>query len=161
MHKNVAWQETVLGLFVIALAAVVGWQTMVIPENAIYAKIGPRFFPWIATALLVVMGVLLTVQGLQGGWEHELDDDPDLLAVGWLAGGLVFNVLFIGGAFGLPRLGFILCSTVLFTCVARAFGSRQPVRDAAIGFLLALVCYVGFDRVLGYKIGSGPIEGLI
>ncbi len=58
-------------------------------------------------------------------------------------------------------IGFILASTLLFLFTARAFGSRQLVRDAIIGFLLAVVAYVGFDRVLGYKIGTGLIERLI
>ena len=49
----------------------------------------------------------------------------------------------------------------MFVCTARAFGSDQPIRDAAIGFALAVVAYVGFDRVLGYKIGSGIVEGLL
>ena len=39
--------------------------------------------------------------------------------------------------------------------------AATSLRDAAIGFALALVSYVGFDRVLGYKIGSGLIEGLL
>ncbi len=69
--------------------------------------------------------------------------------------GLVLNVALIGVA------GFIIASTLLFVCTARAFGSRNVLRDGAIGFALALVSYVGFDRVLGYKIGSGLIEGLL
>ncbi|MCA3600465.1 MAG: tripartite tricarboxylate transporter TctB family protein, partial [Methylobacterium sp.] len=56
--------------------------------------------------------------------------------------------------------GFILSSTLLFACVARGFGSRKLLRDALIGFGLALISYVGFDRILGYKIGSGLIEKL-
>jgi putative tricarboxylic transport membrane protein len=50
---------------------------------------------------------------------------------------------------------------VVFLFVALGFGSRNAPRDAAIGFALALVAYVGFDRVLGYKIGTGLIERLI
>jgi putative tricarboxylic transport membrane protein len=49
----------------------------------------------------------------------------------------------------------------MFPLVARGFGSRAPLRDALIGFVLACVSYVGFDRVLGYKIGTGIIENLI
>ena len=68
--------------------------------------------------------------------------------------GLLLNITLIEYA------GFILSSTLLFLCTARAFGSEQPARDAAIGFALAFVAYVGFDRLLGYKIGSGLIESL-
>ena len=166
MSSKSRWQDTGLGLGVLLLAVIVGWQTYIIPENAIYAKVGPRLFPWITTALLGLMGVLLTIQGLCGGWEHDEGSEVDWHSLGWLGAGLLFNVLFIGGvqigdASVVPKLGFIVSSTVLFVCTARAFTSTQPVRDGAIGFTMALLAYVGFDRVLGYKIGSGLVERLI
>lgn len=139
----------------LALAAIVGWQTTLIPSEAVYAKVGPTIIPWIVTGLLAVMGLALLVHALRGGWMDESEHgDFDWPSIGWLVAGLVLNVGLIDVA------GFILASTILFTCTARAFGSTQYVRNAAIGFALALVSYVGFDRVLGYKIGSGLIEGL-
>lgn len=152
---GIAWQDTAVGLGVLALAAMVAWQTTVIPENAIYAKVGPKVFPWLSAVMLAVMGAALTVEGLRGGWEHEEAGETDWRSLGWLALGLFINVVLIS------NVGFIIAGTVLFVCTARAFGSERPVRDAIIGFLLGLVAYVGFDRVLGYKIGSGLIEGLL
>ena len=161
-----AWQDTCVGLAVLALAAIVAWQTSIIPENAIYARVGPKVFPWISTALLAVMGAILTVEGLRGGWEHEDAGEVDTVSLAWLLLGLLLNLVLIDGmSFGgvtiAPKAGFIVAGTLLFICTARAFGSDQPLRDAAIGFVLALVAYVGFDRVLGYKIGSGWIEALL
>ncbi len=149
------WQDAAVGLAILALAALVGWQTTVIPENAIYAKVGPKVFPWITVALLALMGALLTWQGLKGGWPHENNTETDWPSLGWMLLGLALNLALIGTA------GFIIASTLLFACIARAFGSRQPLRDAAIGFSVALLAYVGFDRVLGYKIGTGLVESLI
>jgi putative tricarboxylic transport membrane protein len=161
-----AWQDTCIGLAVLALAAIVAWQTTIIPENAIYARVGPKVFPWISTVLLAVMGAILTLQGLRGGWEHEEAGEVDTVSLGWLLLGLLLNLVLIDGmSFGgipvAPKAGFIVAGTLLFICTARAFGSAQPLRDGAIGFVLALVAYVGFDRVLGYKIGSGWIEALL
>jgi putative tricarboxylic transport membrane protein len=154
MRQQPAWDDVAIGVGVMLLAAIVAWQTSVIPDNAIYAKVGPKIIPWLATALLAVMGVALTITGLRGGWEHEDAGDTDYRALGLLALALVLNIVLI------DRAGFIIASTVLFALTARAFGSRQIVRDAGIGFVLALVAYLGFDRGLGYKIGSGLIEGL-
>jgi putative tricarboxylic transport membrane protein len=150
-----AWGATAVGLAVLTLAAVVGWQASVIPSNAVYAQVGPKAIPWIATAMLAVLGALLTLWGVRGGWAHEEHGPPHLLGAFWLLLGLALNVALIGVA------GFIIASTVLFVCTALAFGSRKVARDAAIGFALALAAYVGFDRALGYKIGSGLIEGLL
>lgn len=153
--RRPAWGDTALGAAVLALAAVIAWETTLIPTNAIYAQVGPKVIPWLATALLGALGALLTLQGLRGGWEHEEHGESHTQGLVWMLLGLVLNVALIGMA------GFIIASTLLFVCTARAFGSRRFLRDASIGFVLALVSYVGFDRVLGYKIGSGLIEGLL
>lgn len=154
-RPGASWQDTAVGMAVLLLAAVVAWQTTIIPENAIYAKVGPKLFPWLTAALLAVMGGLLTVSGLCGGWEHERGGDTDWGSLGWLIAGLLLNVVLISHA------GFIIAGIILFVCTARAFGSTQPLRDALIALALAVVAYVGFDRVLGYKIGSGLIERLL
>lgn len=154
-RSGIAWQDTAVGIGILALAGLVAWQTMAIPENAIYAKVGPKVFPWISALLLAIMGAILTVEGLRGGWEHEDAGETDWRSLGWLGAGLLLNVALIS------TIGFIVAGTILFVCTARAFGSDKPVRDAIIGFLLGVVAYVGFDRVLGYKIGSGLIEGLL
>jgi putative tricarboxylic transport membrane protein len=153
--RRPAWGDTAFGVAVLALAAIIAWETTLIPTNAIYAQVGPKVIPWLATVLLGALGVLLTLQGLRGGWEHEEPDGLDTRGLAWMLLGLALNVALIGIA------GFIIASTLLFVCTARAFGSRRILRDAAIGVVLALVSYVGFDRVLGYKIGSGLIEGLL
>jgi putative tricarboxylic transport membrane protein len=150
-----AWGDTGVGVALLALAAVIAWQTTLIPTNAVYAQVGPKVIPWITTAMLAMLGALMTLQGLRGGWEHEQQGELNLRGLAWMLAGLVLNVALIGVA------GFIIASTLLFVCTALAFGSRNVLRDATIGFALALVSYVGFDRVLGYKIGSGLIEGLL
>lgn len=147
-----AWGDVCVGLAVIVMAAMVGWETSVIPSNALYAQVGPTVIPWMATAMLAGLGAMLTFEGLRGGWEHEAHGVLNLSGIGFLLAGLFLNVVLIGTA------GFIIASTILFLCTALAFGSRNVPRDAAIGATLAIAAYVGFDRVLGYKIGSGLIE---
>ncbi|HEX4892737.1 MAG TPA: tripartite tricarboxylate transporter TctB family protein [Hyphomicrobiaceae bacterium] len=154
-RSGIAWQDTVVGLGVLALAAVVAWQTTLIPENAIYARVGPKVFPWLAASMLAIMGIILAVEGLRGGWEHEESEGTDWLSLAWLLLGLLLNVILIS------VIGFIAAGTILFVCTARAFGSTRPLRDAGIGLALGVIAYVGFDRVLGYKIGSGLIERLL
>jgi putative tricarboxylic transport membrane protein len=149
-----AWGDVLVGVGVLAIAGIVGWQTSVIPTSPIYARVGPTFFPWLVTAMLGVLGAILLVQGFRGGWEKEEQAGFDLSGGAWCVAGLALNLALIETA------GFIIASTVMFLCVARAFGSARPLRDAGIGFALAFVAYVGFDRLLGYRIGSGLIEQL-
>jgi len=149
--------EIIIAAGVLALAVVVFWQTMSIPVSPIYAKVGPTVVPMITAFALALLGVLLMMSALTGGWqtEEERSVKPDRLALLWIAAGLVLNVLLIGTA------GFTIASTILFVCVARGFGSKAIVRDAAIGAAFALVAYFGFAQTLGINIGSGIVETAI
>ena len=148
-HKIVA-----AGVLVVAGLAL--WQTLVIPKAALYAKVGPDVFPKIVTGFLFACGIGLVLDAFKGGWAGDQDGTlTEWGSLGYVALGLLVNAALI------EHIGFILASTIMFGLIARGFGSTQWMRDAAIGFALAIISFVGFDRVLGYKIGSGLIESLI
>jgi putative tricarboxylic transport membrane protein len=149
--------ETIIGAGALVLAIVMFWQTMSIPVSPIYAKVGPTVVPIITALSLGMLGILLLIAALQGGWqpEEEREVRPDRAALLWIGAGLVLNVLLIVSA------GFTLASIVLFVCVARGFGSRRIVRDASVGAAFALIAYFGFAQTLGINIGSGLVENAI
>ena len=119
--------ETIIGAGALVLAIVMFWQTMSIPVSPIYAKVGPTVVPIITALGLAMLGILLLIAALRGGWQPEEESEvtPDRSALLWVGAGLVLNVLLIVPA------GFTLASIILFVCVARGFGSRAIVRDAA------------------------------
>jgi putative tricarboxylic transport membrane protein len=156
--RSIRWPVVAIGAGTVLLAGVVAREVLNIPGDAVYARVGPQAIPWVVAAMLAVLGAALAIQGFLGGGADEAGDahgSIDRAGVLWLLAGLALNVALI------DRAGFIIAATALFVCTARAFRSTAPVRDAAIGVALALVSYVGFDRVLGYKIGSGLIERLL
>jgi len=149
--------ETIIAVGVLVLAAVVLWQTAIIPVSPIYAKVGPTVVPFITALGLAVLGVLLLYSALTGGWqaEEEKGITPDRPALLWVVAGLALNVLLITHA------GFTIASIVLFVCVARGFGSKAILRDAAIGAAFALIAYFGFAQTLGINIGAGLVENAL
>jgi putative tricarboxylic transport membrane protein len=155
--RRAAIGEAIIGAGVLALAAVMLWQTLAIPVSPIYAQVGPTVVPIITALALGMLGVLLLIAAWQGGWqpEEEKASTPDRVALAWVAAGLVLNVLLIGWA------GFTIASVILFVCVARGFGSKAIVRDAATGAAFALIAYFGFAQTLGINIGSGLVENAI
>jgi putative tricarboxylic transport membrane protein len=152
--RRPAVDEVVIAGVVLGLAALVFWQTAAIPVSPIYAKVGPTVVPVIAALGLALLGLILMVEALRGGWQSEPERNLaiDHAALMWIGAGLILNVVLIGSA------GFTLASTVLFVCVARAFGSRNIVRDGAVAIIFALATYFGFARTLGIDIGAGLIE---
>ena len=142
-----------LGLGVVIFALIIAWQTTRISSAAVYATVGPAIIPWLVSAALAALGVAIIIAGLTDRWRGEAAPGAlDHVALAWLLAGLALNIALI------DRAGFIIASTILFVCAARAFGSARYLRNAALGFAIALLCYIGFDRVLGYEIGSGLIE---
>ena len=94
---------------------------------------------------LAVFAVLLIVEAARGGWQPDEEKDVaiDWRALGFVAAGLLFNVVLI------VPLGFILASTGMFVLIAYGFGDRNVLRSAAIGFAVAVVAYFGFATFLG------------
>lgn len=148
------WGELLVALGVLALAAIVFWQTFAIPISPIYAKVGPTVMPLIAAGGLGLLALALLFSAFRGGWqsEEERQTQPHYQALAWVAAGLALNVALIGPA------GFTLASIVMFVCVARAFGARNPLRDAAIAAVFALIAYFGFAKTLSINIGGGLAE---
>jgi putative tricarboxylic transport membrane protein len=142
-----------VALILLALASL--WQTSVIPVSPIYARVGPTLFPWIASSGLLVISILLLIQALRGGFGVEENLAVDWRATGWVAAGLAANAALIG------TLGFVFAAVALFVCVARGFGSAAPLRDTAIGIVMAFGSYLGFEKLLGVNIGAGILEGIL
>lgn len=156
-RSKVRFGELAVALGVLALAAVVYWQTQVIPISPIYAKVGPTVMPTIAAAGLGLLSLALIVSAVRGGWQsvEERETRPDQMALLWVVAGLALNVLLI------DRVGFTLASIVLFVCVTRGFGSRRILANAAIAAIFALIAYFGFAKTLGINIGGGLAEDAI
>jgi putative tricarboxylic transport membrane protein len=57
----------------------------------------------------------------------------------------------------MPPLGFIIASALMFMLVARAFGSRRIVVDAALGLAFAGTIDVVFVHGLGLYLPPGSV----
>jgi len=157
--KPSAIPELLIGLGVVAIGAVVIGDTFLAPAAPSYARVGPQAFPYGIGALVMLLGGLVCLTALRAGsWRDPAEEAalgrPDWKRLAWVVLGLVLNLSLI------EWLGFVLSSTILFACVARGFSSTRPLRDLAIGFVLALVAYLGFAKVLSIKLGEGLLERL-
>ena len=83
-------------------------------------------------------------------------EDYDAKAVGLIVGGLAALIAIIG-----LDGGFIPATTILFAATAAAFGRRAFLTDFVIGFVLSLVVYLLFTKLLSLSLPVGPLERLL
>jgi len=155
-RSGVAFGDLLISLGVMGLGGYFVYGALQINVAQTYARVGPRFFPFLVAFGLLLCGALLLMQALRGqtaepeeAEDADADAPIDYRAVGTIAAALVLYVLVLKIA------GFILASAVLFWGVALAFGSRAWLRDPLVGLALALVVFEAFTRLLGLRLPAG------
>jgi putative tricarboxylic transport membrane protein len=141
-----------LGLALLALAALVAWDASRLGGGATYAQVGPKSFPYVIAAGLA----LLAVWTLVAAWLGDLPSrEPDEVApILWIVGGLLAQMLLLGVA------GFSIATGVMFGLVARGFGERRLWLTIPAGILVSLALFFVFGRGLQLTLPGGPLERL-
>jgi len=151
VSTRIHWRDAAIAVGLIALAIFVAVETYRLPDAPGYAQVGPRLFPGLIAAGLLICGLLLSREALSGGFHKVATTRSPVDWAGflWVSGGVIIHMATIGW------VGFIVASTVLFACVARAFGSRRPARDVVLGVALGTVTFVVFTQGLGLPLPAG------
>jgi putative tricarboxylic transport membrane protein len=154
--QNISGAGLAIGLGLIAIASVIGFDTMQMQVPPSYARVGPQIFPYIIAIGMAITGALIAWKSYRGGDEVVDEVEPtDWKNVGIILAGLIAHMNL------LKPLGFVPAGVILFWSVAFAFGSRRYGRDAIVGFLLVLFAYVGFTYGLGLQLPPGILKGLL
>lgn len=154
--QTIAGAGLAIGLGLIAIASVIGFDTMQMQVPPSYARVGPQIFPYIIAIGLAITGVHIAWKSYRGGDEVIDEVEPtDWKSVGIIVVGLIAHMNL------LKPLGFVPAGLILFMSVAFAFGSRRYGRDAIVGFLLVLFAYLGFTYGLGLQLPPGILKGLL
>jgi len=141
-----------VGVLLLIVAALVGYDASQQTITSNYG-IGPTAMPYVVATGLVILGLAHFVVAFREGLPQP--EDADNKALLWIAGGLIFLIACIGlGG------GFVLAITVVFACTARGMGRQALLVDAAIGFVLGLIIFLVFAKVLTLILPSGPLERL-
>ncbi len=159
MHRAPA--EIALSAVVLGLGAFAAVVTARLSGEGGYAGIGPNFIPAVVAGGLLVVGAWLLWEALAGGWRNRGSPDGGaehafhVPAFCWITAGLFIHMALIGWA------GFVISGALLFTCVARGFGGKRVMRDAALGFALSLAVFVFFVKLLNVNLPAGWLQPLL
>lgn len=148
--RNLRIGEAVLGGGLLALGVLIAVETMLTP-SAGRGIIGPALFPYLISGGLAAVALSLLREAFAGHIAHEGGLELDGTAVVLVTAGLVAQFLLI------EILGWVPSATLLFVAVARAFGSRRLLLNAALGLLLAGSTFVVFNHGLDLNLPPGTI----
>lgn len=155
--------QWLLSAGVLAIGVGAALTTARLPAASGYSGIGPNFMPAVVSGGLILCGLWLLVEAASGGWRRAAPDDaaergehafyaPGFL---WVSAGLAAHMALINTG------GFVIAATALFALVARGFGSTRPVRDSAIGAILAVAIFLLFVRFLNVNLPAGWLYPLL
>lgn len=157
-NKRSAKGELVFTSFLFVAGVVVLLDASQLPDAVGVDFVGTKTFPSIIGALLIVLSALQLIsvargnvgepEGIEGG---EADNKVHLKPLALVLGGLLFF------AIGLPYLGFLVSSTVLFSLVAFALKIKKIkwYTILLIAAAFSVLLYVAFNYGLQIKLPLG------
>ena len=124
--------------------------------------VGPKVFPYVIGAGLLVTSVLLGVSALrgdvpeaEGGEDVDLDVKADWVTVAKLVGIIGITIVTVG------FLGWAISGAILFAGATWALGSRTLVRDVIVGCVLSVASWYAFYVGLGIPLSAGILDGVL
>lgn len=136
-----------MGLGLILIGVVIGYEAATIKVGPLYAKVGPAAFLWFSGLLLVVCGIVVALRSRASQPVSTNELRPPLTILAGLAASI----------YTMESLGFIPTATMIFVVTAFGLGSQKTWRDIMIGLLLAVFAYLVFAKGLGLRLPTGDL----
>jgi hypothetical protein len=148
-------KDLLAAAILLSIAGAYGSATLQIPSSTLDDGVGPRGFPLVLTAALVVVAIAIAVRALTvTGAGTRADDEAKEAQARWprALGLLAFGALYIPAT---AVLGYSLALFLLLVAVALYEGARFSWRVPAVAAGGAAIFYVLFGVVLGVRQPEG------
>ncbi|SDP67358.1 putative tricarboxylic transport membrane protein [Actinopolyspora xinjiangensis] len=153
--------ELLVGMLVGSIGGflLVRTASMDVPSSVSF--LGPRFFPAVVGALLVVLGISLAVRVALAGHRTGTADAATEEPAGATGSGSEWKPLLLTAATLVAHLallrtaGWIVAGALLFWGVSCALGSEHRLRDLGISVIVSSAVQLAFSAGLGLSLPSG------
>lgn len=154
----------IMGIVFILLAVWVVYQTGQIPEKLVSNEPGPKLFPYISAAGMVVMAVLSMIfDGRKEAEDNKNGAAPYLDAAGWKRLALIM-VECIVFCVAMNFIGFWITSMVgmmMFIQTLKADKKINLVFAIVLSIALGSLCYFGFTKGFNIPLPKGVLWNMI
>jgi len=148
-------KDKVTGLVSLVLGVVYFFATNNLPESAVADPIGPRVFPYIISAGMVIVGLILTLKREPLTEKNravifDLSTEKELMRdIGYTClAGIIFGLI-------LEPLGYLISSFLFMTAMMFISNGRRIVYNLSVGLTFAFVTYGLFFGLLEVSLPRG------
>lgn len=149
-------KNIIAGLVLIFVSGWYGYLTTSLPVRTLPDTPNPAFFPWINTAIMMVLSISLLIQGLffteQG--DQKVDKAATRLTFISLTLFVIYLVVF-------PKLGFVVASIPFFAAMMVLFDERRPIVVVISSVAVTVLLFCIFRYGFGVFLPLGITEGLV
>lgn len=148
--------DRVIFVCTLVLAGVYFYATEQLPTLEIGDPLGPKAFPRLLVAGLVITAGILLIEMIRGrkAVESDVPKGAGVDRATWLVVGgatiwtLIYFTLF-------EPLGYVVATAIYLTALTLIFNKRRPVMNITTSVLFALGSYLMFTKVLGVTLARG------
>lgn len=145
------FQKTyIVGIICILFAVWIIWSTGSISEKLVSGEPGPRLFPYISAAGIIICSILSMI--FDGPKEAKEEQKPFLTKDGWKRLGIIFAEIVIF-AVGMHYLGVLLTGSIMtFVFVMTLKGEKEVNKLFAAALSIGVTCLVYFGFTKGFHV---------
>ena len=151
-HRRPDWAAMLIAVALVAIAAVIFWDSARLASVTGYSPVGPATVPYAVGFCLVGLAIWTAFEA----WRNEFParDKQEFGPVFWVIAGLAAQMVLLKIA------GFSIATGLLFAFTARAFGKRKLWYSIPVGIVFSFVIWMIFARLLQLSLPAGPLERL-
>ncbi|MCB1454011.1 MAG: tripartite tricarboxylate transporter TctB family protein [Rhizobiaceae bacterium] len=138
--------DRILGACALLLGIFYIWQATLIEESFLSDPVGPKAFP-------IIIGAVVVLSSAYFIWRP--DTEPEWPGIGRLAEIGFAVAVMVGYTIALPEAGFVISTAVAAAFLAWRLGAHA-IAAVIAGIVTSVGIYVVFHLVLGLSLARGP-----
>ena len=151
--SNMRTRNLIASIVLLVLSAGYGFMTSNLPTRAIENSTQPSFFPWVVTACLIILSVMLLARGFLPAATARTPE-PMNIPVWKMGFGLAAALAYLAA---LPDLGFLAANILLFVVLMWLYGERRPVALSIGSLVIPIAVFFLFREVFQIRLPAGVL----
>ncbi len=153
-------KNSTTGWFAVVLGSLYLFGTTLVPVFDAGDQVGPRAFPYLVSAVVILCGLGLIVQDRRNAkrvpfsWGFAADRAIWLKILATMAAGIVYGLV-------LDDLGYLIATFLFMIVVSELINVGRHVQNLVIAVVFSVVTFISFALILKLSLPRGLLGGIL